>query len=162
VDSVRDWDQRAEDERSERRGLEQRAATLIAALLFTIGLVATGARGLAASGSTARFILTIAMVILGLAVVVLAVALTRKTSDNNRWWQLPAGRRQESDLASATDESVRNIITGNVTVLLTTRIATFLLAVGVVLAITALLISVYDPADPLGSSARPLEVHTTR
>jgi hypothetical protein len=154
-----DWYQREEDERNERRGLEQRAATLIAALLFTIGLVATGARDLAGSGQAARILLTIAMGVLALAVLLLAAALTRRTSDNNRVWNLP--KRHRKVIYQPSEDRVTKIIEGNITILLTARLATSLLAVGVVVVMAALIVSFYDPGPGLGSPGRPVEVHTT-
>jgi ABC-type transport system involved in cytochrome bd biosynthesis fused ATPase/permease subunit len=158
VSGEADWYQREEDERNERRGLEQRAATLIAALLFTIGLVATGARDLAGSGQAARILLTVAMVVLALAVLLLAAALTRRTSDNNRIWDLPKKRRKVSFHPS--EGRVAKIIEGNITILLTARLATSLLALGVVIVMAALIVSFYDPGPGLGSPGRPVEVHT--
>jgi cation transporter-like permease len=156
---VVEWEQAQRAEREERRGLEQRAATLVAALLFTIGLVATGARDLAGSGLAARILLTAAMGILLLAVALLAVALTRRTSDDNRVRDLLRCKRNDVQLEPASDDSVKKIIQGNVTILLSARLATFLLGVGVAAVVASLIVSFFNPGPQLGSSGNAVQVH---
>lgn len=134
-----------EHEREERRGLEQRAATLIAAMLVLVGLIASGRRDLVAAGPTARGCLVATVILMAAAILVLAIALM--------WPSI-----NPASPLSFGDQVLRH----NVWVLRCIRVGTGCLALGFTLTTVALAIAFGAPAAPvLGSSGHPVEVHTT-
>jgi hypothetical protein len=66
-------------EREERRGLEQRAATLIASMLVTIGLAASSGSAVAGAGGAAKVCLIAAVIVLALGVLLAVVALVARS-----------------------------------------------------------------------------------
>jgi hypothetical protein len=133
-----------QQEREERRGLEQRAATLIASMLVTIGLAASGGSSVVARGSIPKWCLVAAVAVLAVAIVFLAYSLMRPARGQG----------------PPTAESVA---AANIDILARIRMGTLLLAVGVLLAAVALIGAFLGARPPaLGSTERPVEVHATR
>ena len=108
------------NEREERRGLEQRAATLIASMLVTLGLAASGGSTIADEGDAARGFLVAAVITLAVAVAFLALALARRPE---------------------TAPTARTVSDANLKILTQIRWGTLLLALGVGLAAAALVIA---------------------
>jgi hypothetical protein len=108
------------NEREERRGLEQRAATLIASMLVTLGLATSGGTTIADEGGVARALLVAAVATLAIAVAFLAVALAR---------------------GSEAQPSAGTVAQANVKILGRIRAGTLLLALGVLLAAAALVVA---------------------